>query len=457
MLLAAMGFSANAAETVGNATFTRGDSGEGTAVLNLAITWEFRALTDGLMEYTLTLPDGTVVTQADRKPLLDVVDPREYGESAPPSLGEGGALADNTFVIFPPFGQMWSLDGEYTVTLPEGTVLIDGVPNAEQTLVYTFTHIDDEEEGGGEEAVYMLPATLKNPADYYSSWAPYSIDVTYDNQPLEIVKPIKNENFDPDFDFPTMNYYTYASVSIDGGEPFEIQAFVIKDDPSIWGFEDMEITWDLEVAFWDLDDYDPQTSVELIIPGGIVKNEKGELNPPQTFTFYIMPAFDASLTTWTPESGETVKTSESIKINFDGNDISPLQGVVTYSAWNDETFSFETHDLNWVEDVTISDDNTLVISLENVTPGYWEFSIPEGFVTVNIEEDGEVVEYLSPSIWLEYDVIQGTPSVKVKTIGSENGVYPVYTVNGVRVGDSDATQNLRKGIYIVNGHKVVIK
>lgn len=52
---------------------------------------------------------------------------------------------------------------------------------------------------------------------------------------------------------------------------------------------------------------------------------------------------------------------------------------------------------------------------------------------------------------------EGDDSGAVKAIETENVISQVYNLNGVKVGSSDNMNGLAKGIYLVNGKKVLVK
>lgn len=118
-----------------------------------------------------------------------------------------------------------------------------------------------------------------------------------------------------------------------------------------------------------------------------------------------------------------------------------------------------------VYDFYFQDENDEVVEISTV--GMWYLTI-QGLYAGEIEEatgeegDTEQTEVTLPAInavyYVEGDIDDGT--TKVVDLTSPDGVYNVYSINGVQVvknGDVNSLKTLGKGIYVVNGKKVVLK
>ena len=59
--------------------------------------------------------------------------------------------------------------------------------------------------------------------------------------------------------------------------------------------------------------------------------------------------------------------------------------------------------------------------------------------------------------WNSYEIVEmeNTSIAAAPTVNSQKASAPVYDLNGRRVGTSDAMDALPKGVYIVNGKKVM--
>ena len=279
----------------------------------------------------------------------------------------------------------------------------------------------------------MEPASLYYPNSFYTSMAPSMVDVTWDNEPIELIDPKTDDLGDK---------YVDVSVKLEGQEPVTVGGYVMYSE----GMDDDDDLWILEIALYEIEDIWDFNGKEIVVSlaEGIVKNGEGLLNPAQDFTFYLMPAFtDYEMT---PETGSEISQDEAtIKISFGGNEIEYNSGEVALYVYEPE---FESEDLEYSEEVTINKANELVIDLTSFAPGYYEVVIPEGLVFVT--EDGE--KYINSDIWLEYTISKsdGVTSIQVNNASSQ-----IYNLNGVKSGDS--LTNLKRGIYVINGKKVMVK
>ena len=292
----------------------------------------------------------------------------------------------------------------------------------------------------------MAPATVEFPYGFYSQFAPGSVDITWDNQPIELINGKTDEYGDS---------YVEVYVTLGVEAPQIVNAYLMYSP----GFNDggaspLAINDDicqLSISLWELDNlWDFECNTILIkIPEGIVKNKAGLLNPAQEFTFYLMDgytSFDES-----PATGSTLTQNDAIvTVSFGGNPLQHLQGEVEARCYFP---SYENYQLKYGSEVTIIN-NKLIIDLSSLEPNDYELVIPEGYVTVEV--DGE--KYLSPDLWFDYTIVKGEES-SVNEINSAETVSEVYNLNGIKVSDTIAIKNgnISKGIYIINGKKIVIK
>lgn len=279
----------------------------------------------------------------------------------------------------------------------------------------------------------MTPATLEYPGGYYVTMVPSSVSVTWDNQPIEFVDA-KMDDFDEE--------YVDVSVSFDGETEQPAKAYIMFSE----GFDGSDDLWLLDVALYDMEgiwDFDGNSLV-ITLPEGIVKNSEGLLNPTQDLTFYILPSFTNY--TVTPETGSILASDDAVvTISFQGNPIEYNQDSVTAYIYEPE---FEEIHLDYNKEVTINENNEIVVNMTTLSPGEYELVIPEGFVMVKDSEEN----YLSPDIWLEFTISE-SEGISTVTLSTRNN--SVYNLNGVKVGDS--LRSLIPGIYVVDGKKVLVK
>lgn len=278
---------------------------------------------------------------------------------------------------------------------------------------------------------FMQPATLVSPDGLFVSSPPFSVSVTYDNQPLQLIDPSTSDWGEE---------YVTAYVQFDDGEAMPVSAAILSsfgnpDDP-----DDPDV-WELDVALYELDnlwDFDGN-SVTVTLPEGIVMNAAGEINPLQTFRFEIADTFTSY--TISPESGSTISDGFKVSIGFEGNPVRYFQSQLTVYAYDPD---FTTFTLEYGGEVTINDANEIEIDLSGLSSGFYEIVVPEGFVMVTA--GGK--DYLSPSLWLEYTIENDGSGVA--SFEMEDARETIYNLQGVKVNGSSG-----RGILIVNGKKVI--
>ncbi len=152
--------------------------------------------------------------------------------------------------------------------------------------------------------------------------------------------------------------------------------------------------------------------------------------------------------TVTPAEGESVEALEEITLKFGQN---------AYYTDYETTLELKDADGNTVTTATPevgADDTEILLNLDNVIeePGEYTLTIPEKAI---YDLDG--INY-NPELTLKFTVGSsvGINGIKV----SADGTVKVYTIDGVYVGQGKAADmlgKLAKGVYIVNGTKVVVK
>lgn len=298
---------------------------------------------------------------------------------------------------------------------------------------------------GGQNAgaqTYMEDATLSYPSGPYSSMAPSSVSITWDNQAIELIDPEVDDYGDS---------FVTTYVRLGEGEKLPVNAYILNsfgnpDDP------DDEDVWELDLALYNIDDlwsFDGD-EITVYIPQGIVSNNDGALNPEQEIVFHIMPTFTSY--TYSPVSGETLDSDYVVKVSFEGNPIEYLQSEVSVMTYIPKYINIP---LKFGESVTISEENELLIDLSSLEEGEYEMMVPEGLVLVSADGD----KYLSPDIWLEYTLEKSEDSGIANPMENQNTVN-VSTINGINViknGNGASIDQLPAGLYIINGNKILIR
>ena len=292
---------------------------------------------------------------------------------------------------------------------------------------------------------YMEPGKMTYPTSDTYLEIPGAIEFQWDSI-FELTDPQVNE-----WD----ELYSIVEVSIDEAAPVGVPAYYIYSEA--WTDENGNVIFPeeciLNIALYELYDlgidYDDATSISISIPEGMVKNKAGEVNPAQTILLTKSPYADLDYfydLTWDPEDGSDLVEGEAVvKISCEGYPISYLQGEIRYN--NYDLWAFGS--LEFGKQVSINEDNELVIDLSNEEPGEVEIMLPEAYLLVDV--DGE--NQLSASLSLEYYIIEAETD-GVSSVGSDSAPKRIYKLNGVRV---DSKGKLAPGIYVINGKKVAIK
>lgn len=194
---------------------------------------------------------------------------------------------------------------------------------------------------------------------------------------------------------------------------------------------------------------------KIFIPAGFVKGidfveEYGNTNPAQVLTFFIRDENDPE-----PNPEITVYTVDP-KVSPEEGTVEELNAIViswglTIAANEDNT---ESATLNG-ENVELSiNGQDLNMTLDAAVTGVYTLNVPEGYVLIQ-DEEGKI--YYSQALELAWtlDVNNGVCVIETDA----EGYYKVYNLNGVNVLNTDKADMLNtlpKGIYIVNGKKVVI-
>lgn len=280
-------------------------------------------------------------------------------------------------------------------------------------------------------ADYLPEATLDYPSGFYASFPPGSVTVTYDNQPIRLIDPHFN-----DWDEECVTVY----VRLGEGEQQQVDAVILTSFGNPEDPEDQDF-YGLDIALYDLDDlwtFEGKT-ISVEIPEGVVENYDGDINPAQEMVFHLMPTYMEY--TFSPDSGATLEDGLTVKVDFGGNPIERLQAEIEARTYEP---TYRVYVLEFGKDVTVNEDNELLISMAGLPSGYYELVIPEGYMMIEVE--GE--KFLSPDIWLEYDILNDFSGIG--SVTASDCEETVYTLHGLQVKGQPA-----KGIFIVNGKKVV--
>ena len=175
------------------------------------------------------------------------------------------------------------------------------------------------------------------------------------------------------------------------------------------------------------------------------------------FTFqYGDPDIDPEIplygpATWNVKSFDKVKAGTLVEVNWKNADLTLVPDAEEASIHTPETGILY---LEYGTEVYLSEDKTkLLLDLSKQPNGTFRVNVPEACVEFTI--DGTL--YRNESSSMDNIIIDNTGAV-VSFEADKDGRIRVYNINGVQVLDTDnATDviNLPKGVYIINGKKVI--
>ena len=323
------------------------------------------------------------------------------------------------------FNQAITAEGDYMVDIPEGIFgdkewydsdYMAGTCNAAMTLYYTVGEVTPEEELFSTDPVAgTYVSSLQDITIYIGDG---SKDYSASNGKVTLTGP-------------------------DGTVLFSGDPECILDDPDDW----FELRYRYGIK---LDEAaTAEGTYTLTIPDGYFVDEEGEDVAGTTLTWFIdgdTPA-PKSLFTTNPEAGSTVESLSKITISVgDGtSDYSENSGKVTLTGPDGTVLFSGDPDAIWPDDWS-APVYQYVIELPEVakTAGVYTMTIPDGyFVDAN------------------YDDVAGVTITW--TVGSASGINGISTgkIENVKIYTLDGklikSANGKKGIYVVNGKKVILK
>lgn len=390
----------------------------------IEVTWGYYGLEDNAgndpIEATLTFPDGT------EKPVRGIImDANAEGEATQdvPTYVEN-ALAFRYFMELNDDLQPIQQYGTYTLDIPAGVVLVNGVENPEATLTVIIT--------GVQEQPKMAFGEMTWPTSPYTSFV-YNVQVSWNQQIFFAGEDVNQAEIEAMIDF-TTPLGAYANiVEVEGG----------NEDGT-----DMFTDWVLNIQFDnDFITYMDGELLEIYLPEGLVVNAEGEVNPAQTVEIYLLPQLTGTLNI---EDGSSIAPADAyITVSWDGISVMPNNGTSL------RVRNFATGADSMVEAI-FNDDASISIDLTDFADGTYEISIPDAFVTILVEEDFLSDQYaINSEMYPSYTI---SSSLAVDAIQKSVEFGPVYNINGVRVlENSSNVKALHPGIYIINGKKVVVK
>lgn len=193
---------------------------------------------------------------------------------------------------------------------------------------------------------------------------------------------------------------------------------------------------------------------EVVLPAGFIVNDEGMENPPQSYAWemyniWIDPEFSISgqeiNVAWPYALNVTIALSDSEIL---------LEGPEGYLK--ELMFNFGGAMAGEVSIVNSNNLHGLSIDLSklNLSNGEYTLTIPMGYVYLEGSASDENV--LNDTAIFKFSVEDGNLQAGVSTILNDKLMNGIYDLNGRRY-NTNQLENLKKGIYIINGKKVMIK
>ena len=208
-------------------------------------------------------------------------------------------------------------------------------------------------------------------------------------------------------------------------------------------------------AAWD--DYDESYYwIDETWGGGMITvwvNANGN-NP--TVEIYAYPAqtdIKGDYTASYSEDQITITWTDAIQVVCKESEGAYLQSGTGRIALTNQRFNSELGEYEGNIKTNYDDEAYVVLSGLELAAGDYTLVIPEGYFEVWTGDWDNIEEGVSAAI--EYKFTISKPS-SIDKIEMTDGEVTIYTLQGVKVNSSEL-KNLRKGVYIINGKKVVLK
>lgn len=338
-----------------------------SAIYSFTVYWEGQPVTEGSM-------DGVTVTGPENETYT--VKKLATSAATESSANEDGLLIQLSMDKLP------TVAGDYKIYLPQGVVEVDGKPNAETTLTFTWAPDTSKPTFSIESAVYT-PSTDK----YYTSIS--SAEISFPEMPIYVVGTDKSE-----FDV-TVNDVTYTAT--------------VKNGNTII-IENLDMTYSPENA-----------TIEIVIPENSVRNQSEDVNPEITVTYVLLPTTDAVEVS--PESGYsfsladddwTVAVTWNDQISFNDFDSIADLGITIQNEDNEDATNSKGEPLVIGDIVAMNADNTgFEINLSSLGEGGYVITIPAETIVIGSTS----AAYLNDEVEIGY-------YITLKTIGLLEDVEP---------------------------------
>lgn len=216
--------------------------------------------------------------------------------------------------------------------------------------------------------------------------------------------------------------------------------------------ENNALVIDLEPTLSEITDIN-QYELTLTLYAGSVENTSLQQNAPfKIYSFYASPVTEvvpvvAESTSVASQYEITWADATSITANMD---VYPTLAVVNVSGETVATLSYAAYS-GTANTYSVAQPNMLVCNLPtNLPEAAYYVNLPVGIVNLSFGDTDET-EYFNQAISLQ--LTEDPNTVGIDSFGGDSKNEVIYNLNGLRVDRNKLT----KGIYIVNGKKIMVK
>lgn len=165
----------------------------------------------------------------------------------------------------------------------------------------------------------------------------------------------------------------------------------------------------------------------------------------------IIPEYPGEAEWSVEEGGKLSEENAIIEVSWQGHLLTPVENPEDQVSIFGETMGYK--ELAFGTEVNISEDNSaLIIDLSGLAPDHYRINMPAGYVYFDADGGTFINGYSA----LENVVILS--GAGVDGLSSEQGIFKVFSLKGEKIMETEKEEDIRtlpKGIYIINGRKVV--
>ena len=418
-----------------------------------------------LQGMTLTFPNLLVdYFQNNRVTTVSLEGPRNNYECDRPSIvhtPEGGSVltfmfkdAQDSNEVFPEY---ITAAGDYYLTV---RMLYIAGEYIDIPWIYKRYTLDGT---GTPTATEMQPASIINPASPFVAEIT-GLQLSWGGTTLQLASPSEDLNEQE-------VQYSLVPALV---KP-ELSETVYEVFPYLWADRSSGNLNSLLLDFTALaDEFSgtlPYGSYQISLPGGIVKNASGLVNPEQQFELNkvltdeegpeVTPPMRHS--NFTPYE-YTASDLESVMVTWNGL-LKHIEGAAEATVGENSMEALPAIPAPFDSETIYMarDSKALIVNLSTLPNGNWEVTIPEAYVLIypaaEAQDEASPV-YINNEVTLQYTIVDN-PKSGAALIGADaEGLFNVYTLSGVHIVTSKSLSEvlaLPRGVYVINGRTTLLR